>query len=387
MKKRSVWSFLLGFCATLTLVSFVSAEMVIVHLTGGGTLRGDLAKVDDDYSLRTDDGLLTLKASEVERVEPLPKPDLKTEYEQRRSAVAANDVEGHADVLVWLIEAEAWELAFEQCQLIMRRRPSHRLANRWLPRIKSKLGLDQNQKRALTPEEIEEAKVPLPQSMSAPDINRIRLLELTNPNEIANPPRMRVRNAERWEAINAQIAAVIARDDDEEQTRTKAYLASSNAEKLFTLAQLSGTEFTNDIEVVGDPGPLRIFRQSILPLVRETCARSGCHAPSGRAGGFRLPRTSGVGDRGAYAAFYQLTTMQTQAGPLINRDSPKHSGLIQFMLPRDIAAVPHPELPAGERISPPFNKPSDPFYRMLIEWIRSLNSPQPEYDLTYQLPE
>ena len=390
MTRQRFGRWLLYLCVPLACVAAVSAEVVIVHLASGGTLRGDLAKLGEDYSLRTDDGVLTLKSSEVSRIEPLPAPDLKKEYEQRRSAVAADDIEGHVDILVWLIESQAWSLANEQCELILRRRPSQRLANRWHDPIRAKLGLNSQAEEAAQLKEQEEAEnggAPAPELMSRIDVNRIRLLELTSPQSVANPPRMRVRDTKRWDAINAQVAAAIAKDDDDQGSKTKAYLNASNAEQLFVLSKLTGAQFAEDIDVVGDPEPLREFRQRILPLVRETCGRSGCHAASGHAEGFRLPRTAGTGDRGVYAAFYQLDSMQTPTGPLINRDTPQRSMLIQYMLPREIAMMPHPELPEGEHISAPFNKPTDPYYEMLIAWIQSLKDPRPDYDLEYKLPE
>jgi hypothetical protein len=367
-------------------VALVSAEMVIVHLTAGGSLKGDLARVGEDYSLRTDDGLITLRQSDVERIENEPKPDITEEYERRRSAVPAHDIEGHADILVWLIEEQNWPLAAEQCELILRRRPSHRLASRWWDQLKPLRESEHPTKPTLPSPADRDQLISRPEPMTPVDINRIRWLELTPPDQTTTPPRMRVRDPKRWKAINAQVAAIIRRDDDEMGSREKAYLSANNAEQLYTLATLTGTAFADEIEVVGDPEPLRVFRQRILPLVRDTCARSGCHSATGAAAGFRLPRTAGIGDRGVYAAFYQLSTLQTEHGPLINRESPQHSALIQYMLPTDVAMLPHPELPEGERIVAPFHKQSDPYYEMLVDWIRSLKSPQPVYDLEYRLP-
>ena len=78
--------------------------------------------------------------------------------------------------------------------------------------------------------------------------------------------------------------------------------------------------------------------------------------------------------------------METAAGPMIDRALPEDSALIRYLLPAEEGQPSHPPVEQG-RVMPVLRSTRDPRYQTLVQWISSLRSPHPDYEMEYVFPE
>ncbi|RMF74302.1 MAG: hypothetical protein D6744_14650 [Planctomycetota bacterium] len=223
-----------------------------------------------------------------------------------------------------------------------------------------------------------------PPKITPRDINRIRLGEMDVQGE---PERVRVTFTRRddqpllEDVVSAEIAAMEAPDPRWRETLAR----GRPHEKLAVILAATGLKHADRIELRGETRVFDRFRKRVLPYVNKGCARAGCHiGPEARV--FRLPDGSRASDSYAFVTFLILDSLRTRDGFLIDREFPAHSILAQFMLARDVAEVPHPEVERG-RVAPVFHSRRDRRYEELIDWIASLRDQRPDYGLEYRLPE
>ncbi len=156
-------------------------------------------------------------------------------------------------------------------------------------------------------------------------------------------------------------------------------------EKLQLIVRETGTKYADRIDITSDPEVLDMFRRRVLPLVNNSCARAGCHAGT-TARAFRLPIGSRAGDAYGYAVFALLDPMQGGQGPVIDRESPEDSLLLTYMLPQEDNGRAHPPVGRGPSFKPVIWGRDDPQYRTVVDWIKFLVRPRPDYDLEYKNP-
>ncbi len=142
-------------------------------------------------------------------------------------------------------------------------------------------------------------------------------------------------------------------------------------------------ELAQTIEITSDPVDMIPFRNSIHPWVLQNCATAACHGGE-KGGKFRLYRPPGpVNDAAIYTNFYILSTYQpADGGKLLDRDQADKSNLLQYALPKITAAHAHP----GTLDVHKFGGSNNPEYQNIVNWIKGLAYPQPEYGIVYELP-
>ncbi|HVX83315.1 MAG TPA: hypothetical protein VH253_00720 [Phycisphaerae bacterium] len=160
-----------------------------------------------------------------------------------------------------------------------------------------------------------------------------------------------------------------------------AFLNPENFSQQVAAIRASGLQkYIDKIQLRSDPGDMVLFRTRVHPYVLENCATAACHAsPTAK---FRLLRPAGtsVSDQVLYTNFYILSTYTTGANgqeKMIDRDDPRKSLLLQYGLPKSIAATPHPGKIQVHR----FPNEDSPDFQMMARWIRSLTFPTPVYQL------
>ncbi len=205
--------------------------------------------------------------------------------------------------------------------------------------------------------------------LGADDIKRLKLAELqTDP-----PERVQVRLLRTSEGNPLEIL----QERDETFTPPSDPVAQAAA-----VYARGGDEFLDQISLRGETRVFRTFRRGVLPFVTKGCARAGCHGgPTAQA--FRLP--SGKGEADAFATFVILNSVDGANGPLLQRERPTDSVLLDYLLPPEEASAKHPEVARG-RLAPQFRDRADKQYELVLDWIRTLRRPKPDYRLEADLP-
>jgi len=218
--------------------------------------------------------------------------------------------------------------------------------------------------------------------ISKRDIQRLKLHELRrdDPPELV---RVQFDRRGRQPDLAVEILEELRKRTDFEPRWEQVLTRGQPHEKLQMIVRLTGTRYADRIEILSDPEVFLIYRQRVLPLINNSCARSGCHAGT-TARAFRLPIGSKTGDAYAYTTFAVLDAMQGSQGLLIDREHPDDSLLLCYMLPPERNPRAHPPVGRGPSFKAVIWGREDPQYEIVLDWIRRLARPHPEYELEYQ---
>ena len=172
-----------------------------------------------------------------------------------------------------------------------------------------------------------------------------------------------------------------------------AFLRQAESDQALEMLQYGNPRLAPNIEILGDPQALQMFRAQIEPRFIAGCASSGCHAQSATGNFFLYPNADDVVH--LYTNFYilQETSRKLAGGdafgtgavvrPMIDRLHPDMSLLLQYGLPRKQAALPHPKV---QKWRPLFTGDSDQGYLQVRSWIASLRTIVPDYGISFAVP-
>lgn len=139
-----------------------------------------------------------------------------------------------------------------------------------------------------------------------------------------------------------------------------------------------------DVKIASDPGFLLTYRTHVQKFVITSCATGACHNTD-KGGNFYLytePLQSDATVVTDYMILQQyVKTIKGIEYQMIDRLHPENSLLLQFALPPNLAAIPHPKA-AG--YVPPTKRPF--LLNQVKEWIRSLPAVAPTYDIDLSKP-
>jgi len=210
-------------------------------------------------------------------------------------------------------------------------------------------------------------------------ISMIRLQELSDSetNIHGRVPQKTLRDY--WDQyVKNQVGS------DLSQNAYNRFVNQSNFDaQVKAIRQANIPALSQTVEITSDPADMIPFRNSVHPWVLQNCATSACHGGE-KAGKFRLYRPPGQPTEAAiYTNFYILSMYTTaDGGRLLDRDQPEKSELLQYALPKLIAAKAHPGTMDVHR----FGDATAVEYRNGTNWIKSLAFPQPNYGIVYELP-
>ncbi|MCG3128684.1 MAG: hypothetical protein CHACPFDD_03574 [Phycisphaerae bacterium] len=355
------------------------AEEADVILKSGRKYHGDVTQTETHVVITTPAGALRVEKSEVLSIVPRVTDD--DEYRQRVAKLDARDLDGHFAVAEWARSRQRWDLVTRQCRYILSLDANHRKAKILLEEALAK-AVDQEAARAGDSEadgaESGASDVPL---LTEREITRLKMLELSA-DRVEEQLRVRFIQKRGQKGAEEQYVGDMRASKDEafdaESERT--FSKKPPQEKLADIARKTGSRYADLIEISGDPEVFATFRRKILPLISRGCSRSGCHG-SQPSGEFRFPAGSRQNEAVAYTVFAVLDRTRTAAGPLLNRDDPSNSVLLDFMLPPKEANRPHPDVGPGRKLTPIVKSTSDRNYQMVLDWINSLRVPHPDYQL------
>lgn len=137
-------------------------------------------------------------------------------------------------------------------------------------------------------------------------------------------------------------------------------------------------KFIKKVVIRDNPAVIRLFRTTIQPFVLQSCSTVGCHRGQDFHGFKMLGARSTPTLTQTYTNFYILSKYTYHGKKLIDRSNPYDSLLIQYLLPRRLAAYTHPGKKPLQHRS--FNQNS------VISWISSLAFPTPAYGIKFKMP-
>lgn len=374
-------------------------DRAIVELKDGRQLRGEVRETPTEIIIVTPLGEVRFDRDEVAKITPLAEDDapgtapgeaeesggrtrlgddVAAEFRKKFAELAADDIDGHFKLAEWARDRNRFDLVAPQCRYILGIKPDHRNARLLLSLAEEKI--QQRRQRDARPESRPAAlmsnKIPAPPLLSDRDIQRLRLGEILSRD--GQVERLRVsfpRKAGQRNLIE-EVSEII-RDMNVDPADQRALERGRPPDQLRVILKYTGMRFADRIEIEEDPEVFQTFRRDVLPILYNGCARSGCHGGEA-AQVFRLPaRNVGRKDAAPYTAFAILDQFETSNGPLINRRDPIASPLLDYMLPASGNDV-HAKV---RQFQPVAQSSRDKTYTTVLEWIRRLKEPRPEYGL------
>jgi hypothetical protein len=327
----------------------------------------------------------SIPLSLVDRVEILP-PILER-YRTMRAAIDNNDVDRLLMLAEWLRGKQQWELAIAELDHILEVQPENTEAKRLKLLVESQRDLSQKS-----------APPPLPGAPGGPpavipvdfplisdkDINLIKVFEV----DLTDPPRMVIDRETITRLMDEHAGDPLIPNKPQDR---EAMYRLSPARLLDIMFRVQARDLYPNVKVLEQPRSMRLFRDDVhRTLIANYCATTRCHGGA-QAGRLMLASRRPSAEATVYTNFLILDRFRlTDGTPLIDYGDPAKSPLLQFGLPRDLAAFKHPVVPGtggrGDAWRPFFRSPDDRRYTDAIQWINNMYKPHPEYPIVYSTP-
>lgn len=357
-------------------------------------LTGVLIERTDEKIVMSISGLRTeLPMSEIESVKLLAS--VEDRYAQLRIAIDPQDVDSLLNLARWLRERERYSLSHREVERVLLAEPNNPIALEMKRQLEAQMKVlgqrgDPEEKPVRPAREEGEVLPPVEREdfplLSDDQINLMRVFE----TDLKDPPRMIIKRST-VDAFLDKYAGTVVEGRGMVPVNPegrKQFLAQSEPTILSWMFDLRAREFYDDVQVMENPRSMRLFRDNVhRTWLMNGCATTRCHGGE-EAGRLYLYNRNPASDRSAYTNFFILEKFRTSQGlPLIDYTEPRRSPLLQMGLPRDKAAIKHPDVGgAGRRWNPAFSGEDDPRFRAAVSWIRSMYSNRPEYPIEYVPP-
>jgi len=384
-------------CAiTLCLAGPAFAATAVVVLKDGKELSGEIVSENDSTIMLKIAGISTpIDRSNIKSIKY--KLSIKEEYEKRRAKIKDDDITGRYKLASWLVEKDEYELAIKELvdlQKIAKDDGDQRievLARVAQSRLKvqreAQAAANQRRNKPAVAKPRDPVKRPAPGAgqvkpedgvpfemptdlLSDEQINLIKVYEL----EIADKPKVTFKrdDLEDFYAKHGNdLEGIQGRDGKRRFFRMKGY------EQLELVFEAQDRGFYSKAIVRGDPPTMTAFRTIHNRYIRNRCATNECHG-EGKGNFFLYGPAARIrsAEKLNYTNFYLLATFDNNKGFMIDRSRPEESLLYQYLLPREVARTPHPDVP---QFAPMFRDAGDPRAEPLLDWIDSLYKPAPNY--------
>jgi len=211
-------------------------------------------------------------------------------------------------------------------------------------------------------------------TLSAEQVNLIRVYEV----DLEEEPRVRIER----DVLNEFLDEFGGRNGmPEGRDEIRDFLRAPGWQQLDLFFKMRARGYYEKAEIQDEPEPLSQWRRNIhrryvqgyffrhfgnLPIDAEIVYRE---TQVGEIPMFGRGRDE---DTVAYTNFYILTQMTIDGIPVIDRQNPEESILLQWGLPREDARFDAPEDIEGWQ--PHFRDEDDPRFVEMVEWIQSLRS-------------
>ncbi len=385
--------------------SLRAAQNVVVTLADGREVRGELVQeTSEKITLRIAGITTSFERQQVKSMERLLT--ISEQYEQKKAELDPKDVEGRYNLTKWLFDKEEYRLALDELAELQKLAPNDErfelLKKVTTARLKMKL---EAQAAAAQAPAVPSPKPPVKETpatdpakptkpgpvVSTPDkdfevpavylsdeqISALKVYELN----LSNRPRVRFKR-EDLETFLDRYNGEPEMPSSREQRQS--FLRAEGWQQLMLMFRVKAREFYAKAEVVGDPDVFREFQSIHDRYVVNRCATADCHGSN--VGGFflygRNAKHARNNDR-LYTNFALLNQYQTAEAAMIDRQQTDRSLLYQYLLARDIARTPHPEVRGWQ---PAFRETTDKGALEVLNWIGMLYRPAPEYGFYFTIP-
>jgi len=378
--------------ALLFSASFLQARQGGLKTRDGKTLEGDIEEKPDQVVITMHGIKTTINRDNVDgQVEYFD--NVEARYQSKVAALPKKpSVNDHLALARWAFDVKAYDLSLkeieearkidpnsaeaqtlEQTVLSQRRiektRPAAGTGTGTTPAAGTGTGTGTGTTPAIGTKPLTEKKF-----LSPDDINSIRQIEWRKEDTIV--PRVMVPVDVRKKYI------------DMKALDPGAFSATSMPEQAYYILSDPKVpdDMKKDIRITTDPQALVEFRKVVQPLVLNYCATVGCHGGH-NAGEFFLYFNNPEKEEVAYTNFYILQTYKKNKGEfsMLDRTYPDRSMLAQFALKPDAAEMKHPEI-KGQTYKPISPNKSGNGYKVIVNWMKSLQAGEPNYNIKYTIP-
>lgn len=137
-----------------------------------------------------------------------------------------------------------------------------------------------------------------------------------------------------------------------------------------------------DILIKTDPQFMVDFRTKVWPILRRTAASDKNNYGANLMDGFKFKISASHNERVEYTNFVILVGYKKGRVRMVDRQKPEDSLILKAGLEREIA----PDLDI-DGITPPYRIVNSAEYKIVLDWIRSLEGPmEPNYHLEWKPP-
>jgi hypothetical protein len=366
----------------------------VVTLRDGRRIMGLLVSRSEDKIVLRIAGIETdFRMDGVDRVQVLA-PVLER-YRMMREAIDPGDIQQMLRLVEWLRAREKFDLALAEIDRALALTPQSAEARRVRALISGQIELAERARarRAAAPEQAAPDDAAAPPSdrpakpfavLTPQQINLIKVYEI----DLRDPPNLLIKREAiaRLMAEHAGNPLIPGTADGRE-----AMFRMSPVQILDIMFRLQARDLYPEVEVVGQPRALRMFRDDVhRTWLMNACATTRCHGGE-EAGRLYLRNQRVNSDETVYTNFLILDRYRLASGAsLINYDDPERSPLLQAGLPRKDSLFPHPEVPGsngrGDLWRPVFRASSDRRYVQAMDWIKAMYRPRPDYPVDYTPP-
>ncbi len=378
------------------------AREVILTLKDGRRITGELvSQSPDNVVIKIANISTTFDRTMVAKIEE--KLTITEQYQQRLERLAKDDLAGRYQLAQWLYEqgdvrnadlsaeqrAKADELAIKQLNWLLQDDSDHVQAKMLRGLVAQRI--EQRRRAAETAPERDDpprradetdrdaAPAERPKYLTEEQRNLLKIYEINlrdRPTVVVRPDTVdKIYDNPTYRADQAMA-------DYQGVTGKAKFRNLPGYEQLRILFDLRARELYEEVVIRTEPQALKEFRTRINPTyVARYCGE--CHGPDRAEHPPIVFNRKANSEQVAYTNFLILSRMRGGKRDLIDRQNPEESRLLQFGLPRDEAAYPHPDV---RKFRQYFTGPEDRRYVEMVEWIRSLYFPAPQYPIDYTPP-
>lgn len=307
--------------------------------------------------------------------EVLPYPTDQELYERFRTTVEPDQFGARYTLALWLYQKKMYLESKRELESLLEA-TNHYEAKQLLNEVNAQLKLMAPSENEGAPSrgggedrtkrEKEDPKSPL---LSAAEVNLIRVYEI----DLNDPPRLQIPES--------LIATMLERYSESElipakSSDRKSFYSKEPVDIVKTLFALKARDLYGEIEVLGEPESLNLFRQRVHNAwVINNCATSRCHGgPDG--GRLYLHNKNFKDDETRMTNLLILTRTTLDGVPLVDFEKPTDSLIFQYALPKTEARRPHPDVRGW---SPVFTPGRRGLQEDFVDWVRSMKIQRGEY--------